>query len=141
MELPQLREAWRVAFRSIPPARLGRSLLQLALAYRLQETVFGKLSPAMVRRLKATPHAGAVPAEAGAGPEGATAGRTRARRPSIGQLKPGSTLLRDWNGREHSVRVLEDGFDYQGQHYRSLSQIARTITGAHWSGPRFFALR
>ncbi len=56
-------------------------------------------------------------------------------------LKPGVRLLREWGGRTHQVTVTDDGFDYGGKHYRSLSEIARTITGARWSGPRFFGLR
>jgi hypothetical protein len=55
-------------------------------------------------------------------------------------LKPGAKLVREWHGVGHSVIVLEDGFDYGGRRYRSLSKIAREITGAHWSGPRFFGL-
>jgi hypothetical protein len=49
-------------------------------------------------------------------------------------------LVRSWHGQTHTVQVLADGFEHQGQRYRSLSQIAKTITGAHWSGPRFFGL-
>jgi hypothetical protein len=55
-------------------------------------------------------------------------------------LKTGTTLLRQWRGRTHTVFVHEDGFEYEGQHYRSLTVIAERITGAHWSGPRFFGL-
>jgi hypothetical protein len=55
-------------------------------------------------------------------------------------LKPGVRLVREWRGRAHSVLVLEDGFEYQGQRHRSLTEIARQITGAHWSGPRFFGV-
>ena len=55
-------------------------------------------------------------------------------------LKTGTTLLRQWRGHAHSVLVREDGFEYQGQRYRSLTMIAERITGAHWSGPRFFGL-
>jgi len=55
-------------------------------------------------------------------------------------LKPGGRLLREWNGTTHVVDVTEDGFLWRGQTYRSLSVIARTITGSHWSGPRFFGL-
>jgi hypothetical protein len=57
------------------------------------------------------------------------------------RLKPGSTLVRAWHGETHTVLVLEDGFEHQGRRYASLSQIARLVTGAHWSGPRFFGLR
>jgi hypothetical protein len=57
------------------------------------------------------------------------------------RLKAGATLVRGWRGHTHTVRVLEDGFEHQGERYTSLSEIARVITGAHWSGPRFFGLR
>jgi hypothetical protein len=56
-------------------------------------------------------------------------------------LKPGVTLVREWHGRTHTVLVREDGFEYQDQRCASLTQIARQITGAHWSGPRFFGLQ
>jgi hypothetical protein len=55
-------------------------------------------------------------------------------------LKTGARLVRQWRGRTHSVLVLEDGFEYEGQRYRSLTMIADRITGAHWSGPRFFGV-
>ena len=55
-------------------------------------------------------------------------------------LKSGTTLVRQWRGHAHVVLVRDDGFDYEGQHYRSLTVIAERITGAHWSGPRFFGL-
>src|SRR5205823_10437464 len=56
-------------------------------------------------------------------------------------LKPGTRLLREWGGRTHTVIVLDDGFEFEGERHRSLTEIARRITGAHWSGPRFFGLR
>ena len=55
-------------------------------------------------------------------------------------LKTGTTLVRQWRGHTHTVLVREDGFEYDGQHYRSLTVIAAQITGAHWSGPRFFGV-
>jgi hypothetical protein len=55
-------------------------------------------------------------------------------------LKAGATLVRQWRGRAHTVLVREDGFEYEGRRYRSLTVIAEQITGAHWSGPRFFGL-
>ena len=55
-------------------------------------------------------------------------------------LKTGTTLVREWRGHAHSVLVREDGFEYEGQRYRSLTMIAERITRAHWSGPRFFGL-
>ena len=59
--------------------------------------------------------------------------------PSLG-LKPGARLVREWRGRTHTVTVTEDGFEYAGTSYPSLTKIAKKITGAHWSGPRFFGL-
>jgi len=56
-------------------------------------------------------------------------------------LKPGTRLLREWGGKTHTVIVLDDGFEYDGERYPSLTQIARRITAAHWSGPRFFGLK
>ena len=58
----------------------------------------------------------------------------------VARLKPGARLVREWRGQSHTVIVLEDGFEWQGKRWRSLSAIAREITGAHWSGPRFFGL-
>ena len=59
--------------------------------------------------------------------------------PSL-SLKPGARLVREWGGRTHTVTVTEDGFEYAGTSYPSLTKIAKKITGAHWSGPRFFGL-
>ena len=56
------------------------------------------------------------------------------------RLKPGSKLMREWRGRTHTVLVLEDGFEHNGQRFASLTQVARAVTGTHWSGPRFFGL-
>ena len=64
----------------------------------------------------------------------------RLSRPAAPQLRPGAQLLRTWNGVTHRVDVVEDGYRYRGVVYRSLSAIAKRITGAHWSGPRFFGL-
>jgi hypothetical protein len=61
-------------------------------------------------------------------------------RDRVARLKPGATLVREWHGEEHTVVVTEDGFEWRGLHWRSLSAIAREITGVRWSGPRFFGL-
>jgi hypothetical protein len=121
----ELRAAWRQLHRTGPPQRLSRDLLIRALAYDLQERTHGGPSAVLRRRL-----------------------RTLARASERGALsvdpcnvpKAGSTLVRAWRGRAHTVLVQKDGFEYAGQHYRSLSVIAERITGAHWSGPRFFGL-
>ncbi len=126
MDLASLRAEWRRLHRSHPPKGLSRDLLIRAIAYKLQERALGGLGKATLRKLSSL----ARKLEA----EGA---RSFNPRPSI---KAGTGLVREWGGKTHSVQVLDGGFEYRGQRYRSLSQIARLITGAQWSGPRFFGL-
>ena len=126
LETHELRVAWRHHYQSEPPARLSRDLLIRAIAYKIQERTFGGLTKATKRKLQML----ARKLETKGG---------NAFEPDL-TLKPGSRLVREWRGVPHSVIVLEDGFDYGGQRYRSLTKIAREITGAHWSGPRFFGL-
>ena len=124
-----LRGEWRRLSRSEPP-RTSRDLLARAVAYRLQELEFGGL-PKWARQTLAGPAAAADPAQAAGAP---------APKPAALLLKPGARLVREWHGRTHSVVVLDDAFEFEGRRYRSLTQIAREITGARWSGPRFFGL-
>jgi len=119
----ELRLAWRKFHRSEPPLGLSRDLLIRALAYQLQERVHGGASAALRRRLQSL----------------ASASGNGAVDPGI-VLKVGTTLVRQWRGRTHTVLVHKDGFEHEGQRYRSLTVIAERITGAHWSGPRFFGL-
>jgi hypothetical protein len=120
-----LRVAWRELHRTGPPQGLSRDLLIRALAHRLQEQTHGGTSRAQRRRLQTL----AREFEKGSGSSD----------PGI-VLRTGTTLVRQWRGHTHTVLVREDGFEYEGQHYRSLTVIAERITGAHWSGPRFFGL-
>ena len=126
MTTPELRLAWARLHKREPPLRLSRDLMVRAIAYGLQEQAHGGLSPATRRRLRALSSAIAVK-----GPGAFDPGVL---------LKPGAKLVREWSGGVHSVTVLADGFDYEGRHHRSLTGIARLITGAHWSGPRFFGI-
>jgi len=128
MPRDELHIAWRRHFHSLPPPRFSRNLMLRAIAYKLQERVHGGLSQAAKRALRDVSSAH--------GRAGANGSLLRA----LPALKPGVRLARDWGGKAHTVLVLEDGFDYGGQRYRSLSEIAKAITGAHWSGPRFFGL-
>jgi hypothetical protein len=114
-----LRRHWRVRFGRIPPADLSKDLLGRMIAYRLQERAFGGLDRESLRFLHGLARHGGSP-----------------RR----RLKPGTVLVRDYQGQRHTVTVVSDGFDWQGATYPSLSAIARAITGTAWSGPRFFAL-
>ena len=124
-EIPpaQLREPWETMEGSPAPA-LAPPLLRRLLAQRLQERRHGGL-PALVRRelLRIA--------------EGEPAQPLPQARP---QLAPGTRLVREWNGRTITVEVHDDGFRHAGRNWRSLSEIARHVTGAHWSGPRFFGL-
>ena len=120
----ELRLAWRQLHRVAPPKGLSRDLLIRALAHQLQEQSYGGADRAL-RRLQTL------------------TGEREKRGASFGLsivLKTGATLVRQWRGHTHAVLVRDDGFEYEGQAYRSLSVIAKRITGAHWSGPRFFGL-
>ena len=121
----ELRLAWRQLHRAGPPQGLSRDLLIRALANQLQDWIHGRASGALRRRLQTL---------AGEFDRGGTSFD-----PGV-VLKTGTILMRQWRGHAHSVVVRENGLEYQGQHYRSLTMIAERITGAHWSGPRFFGL-
>jgi hypothetical protein len=121
----ELRLAWRKLHRSEPPFGVSRDLLIRSLAYDLQQRAHGSPNLALRRRLQTL---------AGASERG-----TRSVDPGV-VLKAGSTLVREWRGHTHTVAVGENGFEYEGQRYRSLTVIAERITGTHWSGPRFFGV-
>jgi hypothetical protein len=123
--LEDLRREWRRLYHSEPP-RISRDLLVLALGYRLQEIAHGGLGKATRRKLQTM--AKALRTTGRVGPT-----------PSL-SLKPGARLVREWRGRTYTVTVTEEGFEYAGTSYPSLTKIAKEITKAHWSGPRFFGL-
>jgi hypothetical protein len=124
--LDELRREWRRLYHHDPP-RISRDLLTLGIAYRIQEIKHGGLGKATLRKLQTL--AKTLRATGRVGPT-----------PSL-SLKPGARLVREWRGRTHTITVTEDGFEYAGTSYPSLTKIAKEITGAHWSGPRFFALQ
>ena len=121
----ELRVAWRQLLRTGPPQGLSRDLLIRALVHQLQERAAGGASRALRRRLQSL--AGEFEKKSASFDSGIVP-------------RTGTTLVRQWRGHAHTILVREDGFEYEGQHYRSLSVIAERITGAHWSGPRFFGL-
>ena len=136
MNTAALQVEWRRLFRSQPPS-LSRDLLMRAIGYRYQEIAFGGLSKAAARKLRTLADAAkAANTVTAASP----AGDNRQVPVARTVLMPGARLVREWHGRTHSVTVTETGFDYAGRNYRSLTEIAREITGTHWSGPRFFGL-
>ena len=121
----ELRLAWRKLHRTEPPFGMSRDLLIRSLAHELQQRAHGSPNLALRRRLQmlvAALEKGACSVDPGL------------------VLKAGSTLVRQWRGRTHTVLVGENGFEYEGQRYRSLTVIAERITGTHWSGPRFFGV-
>lgn len=122
----ELRAEWRRLYGAEAPTRLGPAVLIAAIAYRLQEDALGRLRPEPRRRLRKIAEAARHGSEVA---------------PATPRLKPGTRLVREWQGRTYEVLVIEDGFLWQQAHYRSLSQIAREITGTRWSGPVFFGLR
>ena len=126
MSPAQLRERWLAmggdAVPSVPPALLRRLLAQ-----RLQEKRHGKLPLLVVRELDRVVGA-------------ASLNLVTKSQPKV-TLSTGTRLIREWNGQTISVEVLDDGFVWNERTYRSLSEIAREVTGAHWSGPRFFGLK
>jgi len=121
----ELRRAWLTLHHAGPPLGLSRDLIIRGLADKLQQRAHDGPSRALQRRLQIL---------AGEFEKGA-----RSFDPGI-ILKTGATLVRQWRGYTHTVLVREDGFEYDGRRYRSLTVIAEQITGAHWSGPRFFGL-
>jgi len=125
--IDDLRERWREMFGKAPSLEIGRSFLIRAIAYRLQERAYGGLKPSTSRLL------------ARFGEESATGGSPKKLHNRKAQS--GTILIREWQGNAHRVTMLDDGVSFNGRHYRSLSEVAREITGSRWSGPRFFGLR
>ena len=124
----ELRAEWAKVYRATAPRNISRDLLLRGIAYRLQERMYGGLKPSTLKRLK----------------EIAANLETETQEPklmSASRLKPGVRLMREWKGETHIVGVLPKGFAWKGKTWKSLSVIARTITGTNWSGPDFFGLR
>jgi hypothetical protein len=126
LDRDELVERWRKRFGVEPLKGCGRSLLEMAAAYEIQERAFGGLKP-QIRKAHTVDNLGSVD-------------RLSARRAKNRIIKPGTRLVREWNGRTHQVEAVDGGFLWNGMRHRSLSTIAKAITGAHWSGPRFFGI-
>jgi hypothetical protein len=126
--IADLKKQWRDLFETEPPP-YNRTFLETRLAYRIQELTYGGLKPQTRARLAALA-------------EQLDEGKTKRRQRRDGDRPvTGTQLIRDWQGVEHVVTVVADGFDYEGRRYRSLSSVARAITGTQWNGPLFFGLR
>lgn len=123
-----LKDRWRELMATEPPA-FNRRYLESRLAYRIQELAFGGLKPETLKRLEAL----------GEQLDGGNITKRRIR--ADNRPIAGTRLIREWQGVEHCVTVLRDGFEYQGRPYQSLSAIARAITGTRWNGWVFFGLK
>src|SRR5712671_7846115 len=123
----ELKDRWRSLYATKPPPKIHRSLLIAAVAHRMQEKALGALKFSVRRHLI---QAANNPATA---------------RPSFNypsqRPRAGTVLVRDWGGVTHQAKVLEDGILFRSKRYKSLSEIARVITGSRWSGPLFFGLK
>jgi hypothetical protein len=131
-ELPQLNKAaldelWKQFFDVAPSPKLRRDLMIPILAHRLQDQAFGSLKPVVRTRLRQLSRAFERDSDS-----------EISARP---QLRPGTRLVRQWGDRVHLVNVETNGYEYQGAQYKSLSEIARLITGTRWSGPLFFGIK
>ena len=152
MEPTQLRVEWRRVYQAPPSPRLTTDLLRRGIAYKLQERVHGGLPSHIARELDrmakrrlsdAAAAAAAAPVSAAAG-DASSEGKAHIvvalRRIEEPRLRPGTRLVRSWQGRTYSVLVTEHGFVMDDREYPSLSRIAQAVTGTHWSGPRFFGI-
>jgi len=127
LSMNELKIRWRDLYDSEPPPRISRELLTRAIAYRQQEQVFGGLEQSTRRLLERTAE------------DLSAHGRKRVA--PTRKVSPGTLLIREWQGAAHQVTVLDQGVVYRDKRYGSLSEVARLITGARWSGPLFFGLR
>ena len=127
MSSAQLRAEWMRVYKA-PAPPLTADLLARGIAWRLQEKSHGGFTSTTVRELRRLKRQ-------------LDASGNVSTNVYQGRIKPGTRLVRDWGGVSHHVLVLESGYDYCDRRYASLSQIAQHITGAHWSGPRFFGLK
>ncbi len=129
MPTPDLKRQWRDLFETEPPP-YNRRFLESRLAYRIQELTYGGLKPETIERLEAL------------GEElFGNNGKPKRRIESPHRPIAGTRLIREWHGIEHCVTVRDRDFDYQGRPYKSLSAVARAITGTRWNGWVFFGLK
>jgi len=124
MPMPQLKERWKAVIGTEPPVQ-NRAHMVKRLAYRIQELAFGGLPEETKERLR----------------EIAESHTFEAKRPGKSTPIIGTRLIREYNGERHEVTVVHNGYEYRGRHFKSLSGIARVMTGTHWNGPAFFGLR
>ncbi len=125
--IAELKQQWSTLYKSEPPLRISHELLTRGVAYRIQEQVHGGLKSSTRRLLMRLAN-------------DARSGRPLRFEPAA-PAPAGTVLMREWHGVTHEVRVLDCGVLYKRKRYRSLTEVAKVITGAHWNGPQFFGLR
>jgi hypothetical protein len=126
IDTDELQERWKAMCGKAPAHEIGRSFLIRVIAYRLQERAYGGLKPATCRALTRAVEETKTDSS---------------RRPQARRAQSGTILIRAWQGTAYRVTMLDEGVSFRGRRYRSLSEVAREITGSRWSGPRFFGLR
>jgi hypothetical protein len=124
----QLLDRWQELYGQTPPSGIRREVMIPFLAYRIQENDEGGLSAAARAQIKS-------------GARNLECARNSPNRAKRLRIKTGTRVLRRWGRETHEVSVTETGYEYRGHGYRSLSEIARLITGTRWSGPAFFGLK
>lgn len=141
MDVQDLRIRWRRLFRKPAPDHLPRYLLVRMIAYRIQANAYGDLDRETIRYLNEVGRQWRKRRAAGTGKSLKQSPPPIPPAPLTRGLKPGTLLAREHNGVLHRVTVVDDGYAWNGSTYRSLSEVARAITGINWNGPRFFGLR
>ena len=119
----ELLERWELVHQHPPPKGISRRLLEYSISFHIQAKVLGGLNTRSKSRLLSSGK-----------------GKKSMQKTKAQTLQPGARLVREWHGKTYTVDVTEHGFTYDGQNYATLSKVANTITGARWSGPRFFGL-
>jgi hypothetical protein len=119
----ELVEKWQILYGTDPPVGVRNNFLMHGIAYRMQEKALGRLKPATRRFLEKFDNT------------------SRQQRLPVVSIKPGTRLIREWHGVTYDVIILKNSVMCNGKHYRSLSEVARGITGTRWSGPLFFGLK
>jgi hypothetical protein len=127
LPISSLKTIWRRHYQVPVPKGMSRDLLTRFIAHRIQEKAFGGLSKSTLRRLETLARSFEQPESKAQG--------------SAPSLKPGTKLVREWGGAAHTVIILDDGFEYRGKRYGSLTRVAAAISGLHRSGPAFFGLK
>jgi len=127
LSLEELRARWKTLFGNPAPVSLRRRFLAHAIAYQMQVNAYGGLSASTRRRLRQ------IAAAVRGGDPGAAGIATRSR--------PGTQMIREWRGQTHTVTATNDGFEWNGRIFKSLSAIARQITGTNWNGYTFFGIK